>query len=195
MKKIPTLFKRDEETHRVINEVNPVCQWVLDGEGTPTRKWDGTCCKIEDGILYKRREVKKDKREPSGFILVEEDQNTGKKVGWIKVDFDDPENKYHKKAWLLVQENHNSGTIPKNGTYELLGSKIQGNPEHMEIYVLLEHGQHEESRIYDNINEGEHPDFDWLELKLDDLDIEGVVWHHSDGRMAKIKGKDYGLKR
>jgi hypothetical protein len=26
-------------------------------------------------------------------------------------------------------------------------------------------------------------------------DIEGIVWHHSDGRMVKIKGKDFGLKR
>ena len=26
-------------------------------------------------------------------------------------------------------------------------------------------------------------------------DIEGIVWHHPDGRMVKIKGKDFGLKR
>ena len=26
-------------------------------------------------------------------------------------------------------------------------------------------------------------------------DIEGVVWHHQDGRMVKIKGKDFGIKR
>ena len=25
--------------------------------------------------------------------------------------------------------------------------------------------------------------------------IEGVVWHHPDGRMVKIKGKDFGIKR
>jgi hypothetical protein len=25
--------------------------------------------------------------------------------------------------------------------------------------------------------------------------IEGIVWHHPDGRMAKIKGKDFGIKR
>jgi hypothetical protein len=26
-------------------------------------------------------------------------------------------------------------------------------------------------------------------------DIEGLVWWHPDGRAAKIKGRDFGLKR
>ena len=26
-------------------------------------------------------------------------------------------------------------------------------------------------------------------------DIEGLVWHHPDGRMAKIKRRDFGLER
>ncbi|MFM9701120.1 hypothetical protein ACKI2D_48545, partial [Streptomyces europaeiscabiei] len=26
-------------------------------------------------------------------------------------------------------------------------------------------------------------------------DVEGIVWHHPDGRMAKIKGTDFGIKR
>jgi hypothetical protein len=25
-------------------------------------------------------------------------------------------------------------------------------------------------------------------------DIEGIVWHHPDGRMVKIKKKDFGYK-
>jgi hypothetical protein len=28
-----------------------------------------------------------------------------------------------------------------------------------------------------------------------DRDIEGLVFHHPDGRMAKIKLRDFGLKR
>ena len=44
MHKIPTLFRRDpDDRKRVLPEANPACQWVLDGEGTPTRKYDGTC--------------------------------------------------------------------------------------------------------------------------------------------------------
>jgi hypothetical protein len=30
---------------------------------------------------------------------------------------------------------------------------------------------------------------------LEQADIEGVVFHHFDGRMAKVKKKDYGMKR
>ena len=25
--------------------------------------------------------------------------------------------------------------------------------------------------------------------------IEGIVWHHPDGRMVKIKAKDFGFRR
>jgi hypothetical protein len=30
---------------------------------------------------------------------------------------------------------------------------------------------------------------------LREHDIKGIVWHHPDGRMAKIKGKDFGINR
>jgi hypothetical protein len=38
-------------------------------------------------------------------------------------------------------------------------------------------------------------DFDGLRTWLAGKDIEGIVWHHPDGRMAKIKLRDFGLKR
>ena len=38
-------------------------------------------------------------------------------------------------------------------------------------------------------------DFDGLRAFLETAGIEGIVWHHGDGRMAKIKAKDFGLKR
>jgi hypothetical protein len=38
-------------------------------------------------------------------------------------------------------------------------------------------------------------DFDGLREYLAGKDIEGIVWHHSDGRMAKIKLRDFGHKR
>ena len=55
MRKIPSLFKRDYEgTHKVYDEVVEGSEWVLAGEGVPTRKWNGTACMIEGGKLYKR---------------------------------------------------------------------------------------------------------------------------------------------
>lgn len=38
-------------------------------------------------------------------------------------------------------------------------------------------------------------DFHALEMWLAGRDIEGLVFHHPDGRMAKIKLRDFGLKR
>ena len=39
MKKIPTIYLRDpDDRAHVTDEVNAECQWVLDGEGVPTRK-------------------------------------------------------------------------------------------------------------------------------------------------------------
>ena len=37
--------------------------------------------------------------------------------------------------------------------------------------------------------------FDGLREWLHDRDIEGLVFHHPDGRMAKIKLRDFGMKR
>ncbi len=73
-----------------------------------------------------------------------------------------------------------------DASYELVGPKINGNPEGLTERQLLQHGTHlvECPREFDAIR-------DWLAGQ----DIEGVVWHHPDGRMAKIKKKDFGLPR
>ena len=70
MKKIKSLFKRDygSGTRLVYNEVVEDSEWVLNGEGTPTRKFDGSCCAIIDGEIYKRYDAKKGKK----FILYPE---------------------------------------------------------------------------------------------------------------------------
>ena len=51
MKKIPTLFERKPDyLSGVIDEINPLCKWVADGEGVATRKYDGTAMMIDDKI-------------------------------------------------------------------------------------------------------------------------------------------------
>lgn len=56
MRKIPTIYLRDTRVScsPVTGEINPECQWVFDGHGTPTRKIDGINVKIQDGIAYQR---------------------------------------------------------------------------------------------------------------------------------------------
>ena len=72
MKKIPTLFKRDLDRpgHPIVPEYNDGTEWVLAGEGSPTRKYDGVCALVRDGKLYKRHEVKPGKIAPPDFEQV-----------------------------------------------------------------------------------------------------------------------------
>ena len=179
MKKIPTIFKRNpEKMSELLDEPHPDCDWVFAGEGKATRKYDGTCCMVRDGKLYKRREVKKGKPEPEGFELAEHDQNTGKKVGWMVATDED---KWHAEAWA-------SCDAKKEGTYELLGPKIQGNPEDAPLHTLFAHA---DADVYERVP----IDIDGIRIWMESKNIEGLVWHHPDGRMAKIKKKDLGLKR
>lgn len=181
MKKTPTMFERDWEgdRSRVLPVVTRGCEWVLAGEGAATRKLDGTSCMVTDGLLYKRRELKKDEAPPAEFLLSDHDQETGKTVGWMPVE-DGPEDKWHRAAFA-----EEIGW--PDGTYELIGPKVQGNPEGWMGHQLIRHG---------SIAEDDVPrDFAGLAQWLATQDIEGIVFHHPDGRMAKIKLRDFGLRR
>jgi hypothetical protein len=70
MKKIPTLFAREFEGHRIVgikDEITPGCEEAF-LNGIATVKIDGSCCAIIDGIFYKRYDAKKGKRPPDGAI-------------------------------------------------------------------------------------------------------------------------------
>lgn len=181
MKKIISLFQRNYDgDHLVRNEVTPGAEWVINGEGVATRKWDGTCCMVRDGKLYKRYDAKQGKTPPPGFEPAQEaDPVTGHLPGWLPVG-DEPESKWHRVAYML------SGVLP-DGTYELIGPKLQGNPEELEQHYLVRHG----NQILDDCPR----DFDGIKEYLRTANIEGVVWHHPDGRKIKIKTRDFGLTR
>lgn len=184
MKKIISLFQRNYEGDRLVrDEVVPGAEWVVAGEGIATRKYDGTCCMMRDGKLFKRYEVKKWKNPPLGFEAANEvDLETGKQQGWLPIG-NGPEDQYHREALAA-----NSGFPLRDGTYELLGPKIQGNPEHWPNHFLLPHTQAE-------ILTDAPRTFTELKEYFTKTPIEGIVWHHPDGRMVKIKAKDFGLKR
>lgn len=181
MKKIPTLFERDwnGDRSRVTPQVHAGCEWVLAGEGVATRKMDGTSCMIRDGKLYKRRELRKGDKEPPLFELADHDEETGKTVGWVPCDIG-PEDRWHMEAFAKMIN-------PEDGTYELVGPKVQGNQEKYPHHELLWHGH--------MIMEDAPRDFEGLRNYLAKCDVEGIVWHHPDGRRAKLKLRDFGIKR
>jgi hypothetical protein len=182
VKKIPTLFKRDpEDMRKVTREVHPDAAWVLAGEGVPTRKYDGTCVMLDDGgNWWARREVKPGKPRPSGFVPADHDEATGKTVGWEPI---------YQSAWVKFWDEafarqRETGQPPKSGTYELCGPKVNRNPEAFDQHTLV---RHDDAAVLTDVPR----DFDGLMLwLLDHPGIEGIVWHHPDGRMAKLKVRD-----
>lgn len=184
MKKIPTVFERDWEgdRSRVLPQIHAGCEWVLAGEGVTTQKLDGTCCMIRDGRLYRRQEIKRGRAVPIGFELADIDVETGKTVGWMPVG-DGAEDQWHRAGFDALYDK-------ANGTYELVGPKVQDNAEGWAHHSLIPH-----TVAYLSLTEQPPRDFDGLRAWLARHDVEGVVFHHPDGRMAKIKGRDFRLKR
>jgi len=183
MRKIPTIFERDwdGDRSRVLDKVVPGCEWVFAGEGNALRKYDGTACMVAEGVLYKRHEVREGRPTPTGFIQVSDDLKTGKTVGWVPIG-DGPQDKWHRDAWAR------SGMDALAGTYELVGPKIQGNPEGYAQHELVRHDFAEGVGDLDR-------SFYGIKAFLEQAGWEGIVFHHPDGRMAKIKARDLGVKR
>lgn len=182
MKKISSLFQRSYDGDRLVrNEIVPGAEWAAAGEGIATRKHDGTCCMVRGGKLWKRYDAKQGKTPPTGFEAAQEpDTVTGHYPGWLPVG-EDAADQWHCEAWNAV------GVYLQDGTYELIGPKIQGNQEGRPSHTLIRHG-------CEVLNDAPRT-FEEIKAYLGDKNIEGIVWHHPDGRMVKIKKRDFGMKR
>lgn len=214
MEKIPSIFERGEN-FKVINKVTKGCEWVFRGEGKATEKLDGANVRltIRNGFVVR---VEK-RRNPSTSQKV-----NGIFHSWYTDAHPDrPENKWiHEAAEHTQTWSWPDGEIP----CEAMGPKIQGNPLGLEQHIcvpltdfteFVEVGDDEdgfwendfkpflescaELPVYDVPDRS----FDALQALLFDLDskyspghlAEGIVFHHPDGRRAKIKRKDFPLPR
>ncbi len=194
MKKIPLLFKRKDR--KVINEIDEDCLWIKDGY-TATRKWNGSACAVRNGKFYKRYDAKKffipykltGWTLPAGFIpCMEPDYETRHYTGWIPVTKND---KWHLKGYefykntffCLIKEPQRAHLNIPDGTYELIGEKVLGNPEKITGHTLVPHGNF--------IHENCPYKYDELKEFFRELDIEGIVFYNIDSRMCKIRKKDF----
>lgn len=179
MKKIPTLFQRDPDDRRhVLPILTPGCEWVLAGDGVATRKWDGTCVMFDGERWWARREIKPGKNPPENWVEVDADDTTGKRTGWEPAE----QSSFHR---YLVEAVRDSAWF--SGTYELVGPKINGNPERLEMHALARHGAWLLSlpgRTFDDLR-------GYFIVGGGLANYEGIVFHHADGRMAKIKQRDF----
>lgn len=183
MEKIPTLFVRNPDDRRyVLPEVTPGCEWVLGEGGKATRKWDGTCVMLDEhGAWWARREVKPGKNTPNDYLPISTDETTGTTVGWEPIG-QSSFAKIHAEAVA-------NSAVGKPGTYELLGPKINGNTDGFAAHILMPHGW---APLSERLDVERSPrDYDGLRAWLLDRPYEGIVWHHLDGRMAKLKKRDF----
>lgn len=184
MRKIPTLFVRDPADMRhVTPEVAPGCEWVLAGEGVATRKYDGTCVMFDGRNWWARREVRPGKEPPHEWVEVDHDEVTGKRVGWEGFAGSSFAKVLNEAQFRDVAD----GRKFSAGTYELCGPKVNGNPERYERHLLISHA--EDVERYPALDNPQG--YDELRRALLALPWEGIVWHHPDGRMAKLKRRDF----
>jgi hypothetical protein len=192
MKKIASLFQRNYEGDRQVrDEVVPGSEWVVAGEGVATRKWDGMAVMVKGGEVFKRYDAKAGRTPPSDFIPAQPaaDPQSGHWPGWIPATGSD-------SAWVIEgvewgrKNLFGSGAVP-DGTYEVCGPKIGtrhgANPEGLTEHILVPHGR-------DKLPDSPRTFLALREYLLANV-IEGIVWHHTDGRMAKIKAADFGIRR
>lgn len=195
MKKIPTLFVREFENHRVVKvlpEVTPGFEWVLKGEGIPTVKIDGACCAIIDGKFYKRYDAKKDKRgnmkiPPEGAIPCSDpDPVTGHWPHWVLVDENNPSDNWFMNALENSEDLYCDRIELEDGTYEAVGQHFNGNPYRLGSDRLVPHGK----MVIDDLDRT----FEGIRDFLRDNEIEGIVFWKDGEPQCKIKRSDFGFE-
>jgi hypothetical protein len=181
MKKIPTLFTRIFDGRKIVaitSNITPGCEDAF-YNGKATIKIDGSCCAVIDGVLYKRYDAKYGKKPPIGAIpCCEPDPTTGHWPHWVKVDRNNPSDKW------FVRAAQNTPMQLYNGTYEAIGPHFNGNPYGLCDDILEPHGVK---------NVELDRTFDAVETYLKNNYIEGLVFWLNGEPVCKIKRSDFGL--
>lgn len=187
MKKIPTLFVRIYDGERKVGlstQVTPGMEWVLEGKGIATIKYDGACCAIINGKFYRRYDAKHGKTPPRFAIPCqkEPDPITGHWPHWVEIDFEfaPPADK-----WFIDAYKNSGGNKLEDGTYEAIGPHFRNNPYKLDKDILIPHGKN----IVNNLDRTYAGLYNYLEAN----EIEGLVFWLDGEPKCKIKREDFGL--
>ncbi|WP_233599242.1 RNA ligase family protein [Amycolatopsis sp. WAC 01375] len=183
MEKIPTLFERDERFH-VVDRPRAECAWVFEGAGVGTEKLDGTNVRLTVRAGQVVRVEKR--RNPS-----KAQKQQGIVDGWyVDTDSESADDK-----WILAAAGNTNVSAWPDGEHpsEALGPRIQGNPLGLEEHRCVPFDF--QAPALPEVPRSYHELRDFL-ATLDSRfspghTAEGVVFHHPDGRRAKIKRKDF----
>lgn len=184
MKKIPTIFKRDEARGGKIKNEYVVDYFDFLG-AVATEKIDGTNVRV---TVRNHTPVRLEKRRnPTKF-----EKAKGLIDPWYIDTSDSSEDKWMQEAL----KGTNFSDVP-DGEWsgEAVGPNIQGNPLGFEAHIIIFFtlGQ---APVIENVPTTFEELKEWLPAQKSrignsDKGIEGIVWHLPDGRMMKIKTKDF----
>lgn len=183
----PSLFLHIEDSPLALPKLTPGCEWILANEGIATRKRDGVPVMVDGrGRLHRQCVARIGQVIPAGFQPRQEpDLRTKRWLGWIPVG-DRPEDQAY---WAAP-------TPDEPGTYELCGPAFCDNAEGFNRHVFFKHGDEPlpfwlVPSFRSNISI--EAQLQILHVRLSSIGIEGIVWHHPDGRTCKVKRSDFGL--
>ena len=185
MNKIKTIFDRDWEGNRAcINKYIEDFSPNLLVDSKATEKLDGMNVRI---TVRNHTVVRVEKRRNPDKIQ----KHKGIEDPWYVDASESAEDK-----WIMDAVRNTSFLEVPDGEWsgECLGKNIQGNPLNLDknLVVFFSLGQ---APVFENVP----TDFEglktWLPIQKskfgNDCGIEGIVWHCSDGKMFKIKVKDF----
>lgn len=186
MNKIPTIFVRDDDNRKIIDAPNPDCLWVFAGQGIATEKIDGTNVRltIRSGTCVRLEKRRNPSKEQKKADIID--------PWYVDASPEDPADK-----WIYGAVD---GSVALPGwpdgehSCEAVGPKIQGNPLGLRYHTCYPFTLYPSVYAQD-VARG----FNRIRSFLEGADSvfspgnrpEGLVFHHPDGRMAKIKWKDF----
>jgi hypothetical protein len=190
MKKIPTLFVRIFENHKLTGITSEFLYEEFRDilkVATPTIKWDGTCCAVIDGEFYKRYDAKKGKPIPEGAIKCQEEPDPENKADkWFVEAYRNTFDEWVEIVGPYVDSFMSS--LP-NDTHEAIGPHFQGNPYGLEKDILVPHGK--DKAVWDDTPLNS---FNNIRAYLNMHNVEGLVYWYDGRPVFKIKRTDFGYK-
>lgn len=188
MQKISTIFERDGQTRGVTDQFSPWVEGFNFEEAIATEKLDGTNVRI---TVRNHTLVRLEKRRNPTKL----EKAKGLVEPWY-VDASEFE-AGDKYMWEAAQNTDLSSIEDGEWSAEALGPKIQGNPLNLEKHILFLFSVPSEVAkvVFDDAPHTFEELKVWLPQQRSkfgkDCGIEGLVWHHPSGKMAKIKQKDF----
>lgn len=197
VQKIPTIYLReshaDGDSRFVRPDFTPGCEDVLSNpKWVARRKYDGHALLLDDeGQWWARKAVAVGRTAPEDFkeVYMEyvsraQRPDNVKRYGWIPV-----KNSVYVPEFEDARA-HSILSDARPGTYELCGPDINRNPERYEYHKLVEHSR--AVRIDVPARCVHFPELrHFFRDVLGAAGVEGIVWTHEDGRMAKLKVRDF----